>query len=144
MPQRVQVVFDCRDPRALSEFYAGALHYKLQDPPAGFKSWQEAMKSWGVPETEWNSASAIVEPEGKGARVYFQKMETPKLGKNRVHIDMNLSGGPSLPKEKRKEQVRVEVGRLLKLGAKEQSEWDEPDDYWIVMTDPEGNEFCVQ
>jgi len=144
MARRLQIVFDCRDPATLSRFYAEALQYKIQDPPDGFKSWEEALAAWGIPREEWNSASAIVDPEGKGPRIYFQQMETPKLGKNRLHIDMNASEGPSVPKQKRKEQVRAEVGRVLKLGAVEQKEWEEGEGYWFVMQDPEGNEFCIQ
>jgi Glyoxalase-like domain len=144
MGRKVQVVFDCRDPEVLSRFYAEALHYKAQDPPEGFESWEEALKAWGIPEEDWNSASAIVDSEAKGPRIYFQKMETPKLGKNRVHLDVNASGGPRAAIQDRKAQVRVEVERLLKLGATEQREWEERGGYWVVMLDPEGNEFCVQ
>ena len=140
----VQIVFDCHDPASLSKFYAEALHYKLQDPPRGFKSWEEALKAWGVPEAEWESTSAIVDPDGKGPRIFFQQMETPKLGKNRLHIDMNASGGPRVSLEERKKQVRSEVDRLSKLGANAGREWEEQGDFWVVMTDPEGNEFCVQ
>jgi hypothetical protein len=144
MSQKVQIVFDCHDPAGLSKFYAEALHYKLQDPPEGYKSWEEALKSWGAPQEEWNSASAIVDPEGKGPRIYFQQMDTPKLGKNRVHLDLNASSGLKVPIEQRKEQIRIEVERLLKLGATKQREWEEQGEYWVVMLDPEGNEFCVQ
>jgi hypothetical protein len=144
MAQKVQIVFDCSNPADLSKFYADALHYKKQDPPEGYKSWEQALKAWGVPEEEWNSASAIVDPDGGGPRIYFQQMNTPKLGKNRVHLDVNASGGPQVPIQERKEQVRAEVERLLILGATEQAEWEERGDYWVVMLDPEGNEFCVQ
>lgn len=97
-----------------------------------------------VPESEWNSASAIVDSEGKGSRIYFQQMDTPKPGKNRVHIDMNVSSGIRVPIEERKRQVDAEVERLLKLGATKQRGWEEQGEYWVVMQDPEGNEFCVQ
>jgi hypothetical protein len=93
----MQVVFDCRDPAGLATFYAGVLHYKVQDPPEGFKTWQEFLKARGIPQEEWNSANAIVDPSGKGPRIYFQQMDTPKLGKNRVHIDVNASGGSRVP-----------------------------------------------
>jgi len=138
------VVFDCRDPDGLSKFYAEALHYKLQDPPEGFRSWEDALKAWKIPEEDWESTSAIVDPEGKGPRVFFQQMDTPKPGKNRVHLDLNASAGPRATLQDRKVQVRAEVERLVKLGAKEQREWEERGDYWVVMLDPEGNEFCVQ
>jgi len=144
MSQKVQIVFDCHDPAGLSKFYAEALHYKLQGPPEGYKSWEEALKASGVPEEEWNSASAIVDPEGKGPRIYFQQMDTPKLGKNRIHLDLNASSGLKVPIQQRKEQIRIEVERLLKLGATKQREWEEQGEYWVVMLDPEGNEFCVQ
>lgn len=93
MARKLQIIFDCHDPRGLSEFYTKALHYKLQDPPSGYESWQQALKDWGIPEDDWDSASAIVDPEGIGPRIYFQRMDTPKLAKNRVHIDMNTSEG---------------------------------------------------
>lgn len=144
MATRIQVVFDCRDPESLSKFYAEALHYKLQDPPEGFHSWEEALKAWNVPEEEWNSAGAIVDPEGKGPRIYFQQMDTPKLGKNRLHIDLNASQGSRVPLEQRKKEVRSEVERLLKIGAKEQRELEDVREYCVVMLDIEGNEFCVQ
>jgi Glyoxalase-like domain len=144
MALRVQVVFDCRDPDGLSRFYEDALHYKLQNPPEGFESWEGALKAWDVPEEDWNSASAIVDPEGRGPRIYFQRMDTPKLGKNRVHLDLNASAGSRATLQERKAQVRAEVERLIKRGAKEQREWEERGEYWVVMLDPEGNEFCVQ
>ena len=89
----MQVVFDCRDPDGLSKFYAEALRHKAQDPPEGFESWEEALEAWGIPEEDRNFASAIVYPEGKGPRIYFRQMDAPKLGKNRVHLDVNASGG---------------------------------------------------
>jgi len=145
MAFKLQVVFDCKDPTRLSEFYADALHYKLQDPPAGYASWDAFLRERGIPEEEWNSASAIVDPEGKGPRVYFQQMDTPKLGKNRLHIDINASGGLKVPLAERKVQVNAEVERLVRLGAKKDHELDEGDgEYCVIMLDPEGNEFCVQ
>ncbi len=98
----------------------------------------------GIPQDDLNSASAIVDPTGKGPRIYFQQMDTPKLGKNRLHIYVNASGGPRSPVQARKEQVNAEVDRLLGLGAAKQREVEETGEYFVVMLDPEGNEFCVQ
>lgn len=140
----LQIVFDSKDPAKLSKFYAEALHYKLQDPPSGFKSWDDFLRSQGIPEEELDNASAIVDPQGKGPRIYFQELDTPKLGKNRLHIDVNASDGLAVPLEKRKEQVDSEVERLLDLGASKQQELEEMGEYCVVMLDPEGNEFCVQ
>src|SRR2546427_7028277 len=141
----IQIVYDCADPARLSEFYAAALHYKLQDPPEGFATWEAFLASIGIPREEWNDASAVVDPQGKGPRIYFQRMDTPKLGKNRVHLDLNASASGRVPKEERRKIVDAEADRLLGLGATKQRAWDEADGgYWVVMLDPEGNEFCVQ
>ena len=146
MPSRppLQVVFDCKDPDTLARFYAEALHYKLQDPPEGYESWERWLKEQGVPEAEWNSASAIIDPSAKGPRIYFQQMDTPKLGKNRLHIDMNLSEGSKVALEARKKQVDSEVDRIVMLGARKDHELGENGEYCVIMLDPEGNEFCVQ
>jgi len=71
-------------------------------------------------------------------------MDTPKLAKNKVHLDVNASGGVRVDIQERKKEVRSEVERLIKIGAREQNVWEEQGEYWIVMLDPEGNEFCVQ
>jgi hypothetical protein len=57
-----------------------------------------------------------------------------KTVKNRLHLDLNVG----------EEHIRSEVDRLVTLGASEGKEFREPSGHWIVMTDPEGNEFCVQ
>jgi Glyoxalase-like domain len=145
MAFKVQVVFDCKDPASLAKFYAEALHYKEQDPPTGFASWEAWLKEHGVPEDEWNSASAIIDPEGLGPRIYFQQMDTPKPGKNRLHIDISASGGLKVPFPDRVAQVNREVERLVRLGATKDHELDEgTGEYCVVMKDPDGNEFCVQ
>lgn len=145
MAFKIQVVFDSRDPDCLAKFYAEALHYKLQDPPSGYLSWEAFLRAQGVPEDEWDSASAIVDPEGRGPRVFFQQMETPKLGKNRLHIDINASGGLKVRFDERKKQVNTEVERLVRLGATRDHELDEGrGEYCVIMLDPDGNEFCVQ
>lgn len=139
-----QVAFDAKNPDGLAAFYAEALRYKFQDPPKGFNSRQDALKASGVPEEDWEITAAIVDPDGKGPRIFFQKMDTEKPGKNRLHLDLNLSEGTLVPMDQRKAQVWSEVDRLAKLGAKVQKDWEENGEFWVVMLDPEGNEFCVQ
>ncbi|MEK6851829.1 MAG: VOC family protein [Candidatus Thermoplasmatota archaeon] len=97
----------------------------------------------GVPEEEWNDGSAVVDPEGKGPRIYFQRMDTPKPGKNRLHLDLNASGGRKVPLEERRRRIDADVERLLGLGATKQGAYEEGDWYWVTMLDPEGNEFDV-
>jgi hypothetical protein len=139
-----QVTFDCSDPDRLSKFWAEVLHYKFQDPPAGYLTWEDFLKAQGVPEEEWNSASAIVDPEGIGSRIYFQKLTNPKTSKNRVHLDVNIVGGRKVPEEERKKRIHGEAERLIKFGATKLNTVEEAGEFWVVMTDPEGNEFCLQ
>jgi Glyoxalase-like domain len=144
MAHSFQVTIDCADPHRLATFWAAVLGYKIQDPPAGFATWPEFLAAQGVPESEWNSASAIVDPEGKGARVFFQRVPEPKSPKNRVHLDVNVGGGISTPVEERRQCVDAEVKRIVALGASVVGPVEKHGEYWIVMQDPEGNEFCIQ
>lgn len=143
MATSVQIVFDCADPNRLATVWAAALHYKMDDPPTGFASWPEFLKAQGVPKSEWNSASAIVDPDGIGPRIYFQQFDTPKPVKNRVHLDVNAAGGRAVTADERLRHVDAEAERLVALGATKQRAWDEDGGHWVVLLDPEGNEFCV-
>jgi len=140
----IQVVIDCADPARLADFWAAALGYTLQDPPPGFATWPEFLAAEGVPESEWNSASAVVDPDGSGPRIFFQRVPEAKTGKNRVHMDLNISGGRGVALETRRERVNAEAQRLEQLGASRVRAMEQRGEYWIVMQDPEGNEFCVQ
>jgi hypothetical protein len=140
----VQVVFDCADPDKLASFWAGALHYKKQDPPAGFASWPDFLKAQGIPESEWTSASAVVDPDGVGPRIFFQRVPEGKVVKNRVHLDLNVGGPRSAPADERRRRVDAEVDRLVKLGARQSRTIEERGEYFVNMFDPEGNEFDVQ
>jgi hypothetical protein len=145
MSTGIQLVFDTADPGAEADFWAAALGYKLQDPPAGFDSWEAFLTEQGVPETEWNTASAITDPDGTGPRIYFQKVPEGKTAKNRLHMDLNVSGGRTVPIEQRRERVNAEAERLKALGATdERGAIDKDGEYWVRMNDPEGNEFCLQ
>jgi hypothetical protein len=139
-----QVTFDCADPDRLAHFWATALDYKLQDPPPGFASWPEFLKAQNVPEDKWDSASAVIDPEGKGPRLFFQKVPEGKTVKNRVHLDVNVGGGRAAPEAERRQRILQAVERLVGAGASKQREGAEMGEYWIVMQDPEGNEFCLQ
>ena len=143
MAHPVQITFDCADVRRLSGFYVEALHYKVMDPPQGFPTWEAALETWGVPREEWDDGAHIVDPEGKGPRIYFQRMDTPKDRKNRLHLDVTVSGGRPVPLEERRRRIDAEAERLIGLGAKKEYPLDEPGHYSVTLTDPEGNEFCL-
>ncbi len=145
MATSVQVVIDCARPGRLAEFWAEALHYRLQDPPEGFASWEAWLVTQGIPEAEWDSASAVVDPDGAGPRVFFQRVPESKIRKNRMHLDLNVSGGRSIPLDERRYRVDAEVARLKAIGASDaRGAMEKNGEYWVRMNDPEGNEFCVQ
>lgn len=138
-----QVTFDCADPAKLSEFWAAVLGYQLDSPPPGFASWPEFLKAMNVPEENWNDASAIVDPDGVGSRIYFQKVPESKVVKNRLHLDVRAGGPRGTPPEERRTRIYGEVERLQGLGARQLYEHDKMGEFWVVMQDPEGNEFCL-
>jgi hypothetical protein len=145
MATSIQVVFDCGDPVRLARFWSEALRYTLQDPPQGFESWEAWLADQGVPEADWNAASAVVDPDGVGPRIYFQRVPEPKTVKNRVHLDLNVGGGHAAGLDENRRLVDAEVDRLTGLGASVFRPGSvERGEYWVVMQDPEGNEFCVQ
>jgi hypothetical protein len=145
MAVSIQLTFDAADPDGQARFWAEALHYGLQPPPEGFESWDVFLRARDVPDDQWNDSSAIVDPDGRGPRIYFQRVPEPKVAKNRMHMDLNVSPGSSVPLEERKGRVDAEVERLKALGATDTRGALERDgEYWVRMNDPEGNEFCVQ
>lgn len=144
MATPIQITFDCADPDMIATFWATALDYEKLAPPEGFNSWQELLEAQGVPEDLWNTASAIVDPRGIGHRVFFQKVPDLKASKNRVHLDLIVGGDHNTPLEERRNRVDAEVGRLTEAGATKIEPRDQNGEYWVVMLDPEGNEFCIQ
>ena len=60
-----------------------------------------------------------------------------------MHLDLDVGGGPTRPVEERRGLVDAEAHRLAGLGASILSPMAERDHYWVVLQDPEGNEFCV-
>jgi catechol 2,3-dioxygenase-like lactoylglutathione lyase family enzyme len=144
MAMTFQVTIDCADPDRLAKFWAAALGYQLQPPPEGFDTWIDFLKTRGVPESLWNSASAIVDPAGAGPRIFFQQVPEPKSVKNRVHLDVNVGGGLDAAPDQRRGRVAAATDHLLGLGARKVGELDERGEHWVIMQDPEGNEFCLQ
>jgi hypothetical protein len=144
MTPSIQVVFDCADPQRLACFWAEMLGYKLQDPPPGYASWEAWLREYHVPEDQWNAASAIIDPDGTRPRIFFQRVPEPKTIKNRVHLDVNAGGGHETPPDQRRRKVDAEVERLVALGATKLRVVEERGEYWVVMSDLEGNEFCLQ
>ncbi|HET8590237.1 MAG TPA: VOC family protein, partial [Nakamurella sp.] len=80
-----------------------------------------------------------------GPRLFFQKVPEGKTAKNRVHLDVSVGRGITDPDE-RWRAVTAHVDTLVSAGATivEERRNDQFGDHWMVMTDPDGNEFCVQ
>ena len=144
MATPIQIVFDAADPATLADFWAQALGYVVQPPPPGFASWDDWARAMEIPEERWNDARAIVDPDGDLPRIFIQKVPEPKTAKNRVHLDINVGGGHGVALEERRMRVDAEVVRLEAAGASSVGPVEQRDEYWVVMRDPEGNEFCVQ
>jgi hypothetical protein len=139
----VQVTFDCADPAALAQFWCEVLRYELQRPPDGFDSWDAALDAWGVPPEARNDRSAAVDPGGRGPRLFFQKVPEGKTVKNRVHLDVRAA--PGLDGTDRTDALEARAQELVRLGATvvRQVPPGPMDGGFIVMQDPEGNEFCL-
>jgi hypothetical protein len=144
MATGIQVVFDCAEPAKLAEFWAAALGYQQQPPPPGFATWEDWALEVGMPREEWDAYAAVVDPDGAGPRLFFQRVPEPKTAKNRVHLDVNASGGRGTPDAERRVRVAEAEQRLIALGAVRLREMDDVTGHCVVMQDPEGNEFCVQ
>jgi len=144
MSRTIQVTFDAADPGALAEFWNEVLGYTFQPPPDGFDTWEEALDHWGVPEEDRNMASASVDPDERGPRLFFQRVPEGKTAKNRLHLDVRAA--PGLEGVERMAALEAECERLVALGATRvrRSEPEPPmSQGFIVMQDPEGNEFCL-
>ena len=108
---------DCADHRAVGEFWAAALDWEV---------------------THVDDDELVIEPKdpaqrGVGPDLLFIKVPDAKVSKNRLHLDL------------RPDDQAAEVARLEALGAKRTEIGQSRDDSttWIVLEDPEGNEFCV-
>ncbi len=109
----IELVLDCADPEALAAFWAPALGY-----------------------VNLGAAGAYVAlfPDGSpGPKMLLQRVDEPKSVKNRMHFDIEVP------------DIETEAARLVDLGATRVSEGPcrEHGSSWILMSDPEGNEFCV-
>lgn len=146
MAHSIQVVIACQDPDRLARFWAGALGYIVQPPPEGFETWDEFADSVGIPEDRRNDLSAVVDPDGAGPRILFERYDGGEPNQ-RVHIDVNSVGGGrvELSDEERRARLSEERARLEGLGATFKREATGlAGETWIEMFDPEGNWFCVQ
>jgi|SRR5450756_1354633 len=110
------VTFDCADPRAMARFWAQVIGWPLSEEP--------------VPGYE--DAVVGVSAEGR-PKLYFVPVPEGKAVKNRLHLDV-------VPADRSQDE---EIARLTGLGATVVSD-QRPEFGWVILADPEGNEFCVE
>jgi hypothetical protein len=117
---------DAADPHRLASFWALALGYQNEpgyDDPDG---------------------ASIIDPEGSLPAIGFLRVPEPKAAKNRVHIDIRVTGEPPWDDQEREQLIRSKITELVGAGATFVRE-----QFYgralghVVMLDPEGNEFCV-
>ena len=110
-----EVVVDCEHPDLVARFWGDVLGWPVVDSGSGFY---------------WLSSTG--EPTAPPPLLVFVPVPEVKTGKNRVHLDVNPSGCDQAE----------ELQRLLALGARpvDVGQGDVP---WVVLADPEGNEFCL-
>ena len=106
------VVVDCNDFDLMFEFWRDALRYVPRDPPE---------EGWVV----------LCDPEKKNVSVSLQRVPEKRLGKNRLHFDLDTDDQDG------------EIERLVALGATRHQYTPEPDADSVILGDPEGNLFCV-
>jgi len=113
------VTVDALNPRALAEFWAAVLGWKIGGE-------LEEIEVWIQPDTSDSVSTGFPE-------ILFLINTNAKQVKNRLHLDL------------RPDNQAAEVARLEKLGAKRIDIGQNENERctWVVMADPEGNEFCV-
>lgn len=74
MARAIQITVDATGPRKLSEFWCEVLGYAEQPPPHGFETWEAALDAFGIDRSDPDRASATVDPDGVGPRMFFLKV----------------------------------------------------------------------
>ena len=109
----MKLVLDCLEPQALAEFWREALGYTVAGSVENY--------------------TLLVDAGGAGPQLLLQKVPEERRGKNRMHLDIDAT------------DIEAEASRLQRLGARpvRGEAVCEHGTNWILMADPEGNEFCV-
>jgi hypothetical protein len=117
-----ELAIDCADPGGLARFWCSVLDYEVQDEDDGI------VTIGGLSEPDGRNHPGPVPPT-----LTFAHVPEGKTVKNRLHLDVS-------PTDRGQDE---EVRRLLGLGARHADVGQTGDESWVVLADPEGNEFCV-
>ena len=107
------IAIDAVQPRVVADFWCNVLGWRVVEEDDGLVSIAPA-------DGSWPTIDVAPVPEGKTV-------------KNRVHLDLRADGVPT----------GDELERLLDLGARRVDVGQGADATWVVLSDPEGNEFCL-
>lgn len=103
----------------------GGITIDTNDLEASRAFWS-AVTGYEVGSTD-ESGAFLNDPTGVGTGIYLQVVPEPATAKNRVHLDIAA------------EDVPAEVTRIVELGATKVADHDG----WTVLTDTDGNHFCI-
>ena len=144
MPFDFQIAVDSAEPHVLADWWAETLGWVVEPSDeafirkmiaAGYATDEETITRNGT--LVWRTGAAIRHPDeltgGTRPRILFQLVLEPKTVKNRMHLDLRVG----------QENVEAEVATLTKRGATYAHKASQGPHWWVTMTDPEGNEFCV-
>jgi hypothetical protein len=107
------IVIDALDPRHIADFWIAVLGWTVLEEGDG-------IVTIGPADAAWPTIDVVPVPERKTV-------------KNRLHLDLRADGSTAAE----------EVDRLIALGARRADVGQDPDSTWVVLADPEGNEFCI-
>ncbi len=116
-----EVVIDCHRPHELAAFWCAVLDYEVIDAEGDV-----------VEIAGWRPTAEAVRARVSAPTLTFVRVPEAKTVKNRLHIDVS-------PIDRARD---AEVERLLALGAR-RVDIGQGEQRWVVLADPEGNEFCV-
>jgi glyoxalase superfamily protein len=116
-----ELIIDCHDPRPLAEFWCAVLGYTVIDQDEN-----------AVEISSWKPTAEAFREKPQPPTLVFIRVPEGKTVKNRIHIDVSPIDSSQ----------QDEVERLLSLGARH-VDIGQGEQRWVVLADPEGNEFCV-
>jgi predicted enzyme related to lactoylglutathione lyase len=105
-----------------------SITFDTTDPDKAAEWWAQAAGGQLTPYVPGEYVAVERQP---GPKLLFQKVADPTPGKNKIHLDFSAA------------DVDAEVQRLVDLGATENGRHSMGPVAWVVLTDPEGNAFCV-
>ena len=138
MLTRVDLTLDCADAQGLANFWKIAVGYLDEPPPPPFRTRQDWLSSLGEPVDGRLRGAWLYDPTGVAPRLSLLEVPEGKTAKNRLHLDIRVSGTGN-PQE-RWARITAQVARLRAAGAAVLRVFE---GHHVVMADPEGNEFCV-